>query len=629
MLRSLVALVFLIGLPACGLFAGRDGSTTGYYLPLTVQVRFDPTVESAGLAYKDACGQQQSLSVSKPLKDTLTKGAGLAFERVQTGDPKPGTGLSDGYLDVALGFSEVDLFVPRKGKRTYPANVTLGLDFSYTDTAGTVLFTKKLQSNYHGEIETEDNVCDLRGLDKVANEAIEKVVEGMTKQLGTAPKIRETAEARKAGAKPTAAVPPPVSPTPPPPDVIIPSITSSSAPVTTAGEGPTLSFRTILLDDNRNHVLENRETVTAEIEVKNEGPAVAREVEMLIDGSPSLARQFPGRVEIGDLQPGEIKRVKATAKPLFIKEVEQGELVLSLRSSSPGAHLPPSKKFLMALKPGEAEDVEVLSVDVDQVPKASVGFKQATAVGIVIGVGSFRDPVVPAVKYAGRDAETVAKYFSTAGGIPANRVRLLVDGQALKDDLADVFEEWLPKHADNTTIALIYFAGRAFVDAATGAVSLIPYDGSAMSQSRAFSLRRLQGALARTPMKQAVLILEVSLEPSPGADPIRTAPPLWDGQGPANHDKLMWIVGNPALQEAHPYDQGQHGLFTYFLLKGLRGAADADHNGKVLTGELCAYVKEHVHTMAKGHYGNAQEPVCIPGQGQGFSLRSLPLTKVK
>ena len=53
--------------------------------------------------------------------------------------------------------------------------------------------------------------------------------------------------------------------------------------------------------------------------------------------------------------------------------------------------------------------------------------------------------------------------------------------------------------------------------------------------------------------------------------------PVWEAEAPVQQkDRFMWMIGNNSLQEAHAYQQGLHGLFTYYLLKGLRGAANLD-----------------------------------------------------
>lgn len=644
-----LGLVCMASLTGCNLLASRDSVLKGYWLPLTAQMRLDTSVTEAVLDYKDACGQPKTYQLSAPLKEAMTRKIGLVFERFKTDGSATPAQPVDGYVDVALGLKEVDLFGVRKGTRTYPVSVSLGTEFSFTDATGTVLHHKKLQTIAKGEVETDDNSCDVQGLDHVVQEASAKLAEGIAVQLGSSPKLRELSQTSKgtlrqasasspappsplaasglpAQAKPSLEAAPEAAP-PPVSEPSAPAIVPAPAPAS----GPTkLSFRAIVRDANRNQVIEQKEIVTVEIEVKNEGLSPAQGVTVSIGGTPIVAEKFPGSVVVGDLQPGEIKRVSASATLASVKDVEQVELLLSLRASSPEVQLPPSKKFLVAIRPDKGEEVEVLSVDVDQLPKAGKRLTQPKAVGVAIGVGSFREESVPPAKFAERDAEIMAGYFNVLSGIPANRVRLLVDGHALKDDLADVFEEWLPKLVEPAAPVLIYFSGRAVVDATTGAVSLVPFDGTLSTASRLYSLRRLQGALARSGAQRVVVILDVSLEPSAGADPAQTVEPNWEGTTTTpGKETTFWFVGNHAHQEAHAYEQGQHGLFTYHVLKGLRGAADVDRDGMILAGELCAYVRGEVQTAARKEFGNAQEPVCIPGAGQGAPVRLQPLAKVK
>ena len=60
-----------------------------------------------------------------------------------------------------------------------------------------------------------------------------------------------------------------------------------------------------------------------------------------------------------------------------------------------------------------------------------------------------------------------------------------------------------------------------------------------------------------------------------------------------------------------------HGLFTWYLIAGLSGAADkegdaADHDGKVSLAEITSYVKNHVRKEAKLLYNANQVPVFLP-----------------
>ncbi len=616
----------------CQYFTLRHKVPTNYNLPLTVYVRVDPTIHAAALDYRDACGQAQSLPIRDALEAQMKQRLAQVFERVVF-EPGPIAEASDGVVDVALGLRQVDLFIPRKSNKAYPASVALGLDFSYMDRQGTVLHSKKLQSVIAGEVDAHAESCMVSGLDPVAQETIVRVVEGMAEQLGTATKIREQAQsgkARRAAPLPAAGQPPlPVSPLQPAPSTAAaPAAAEAVQPVVPSAQSkPTqLSFRTILRDQNQNHVLEPNETFRVEFEVKNEGEGVAEAVAVELKGHAAIVGGVTSPVALGPLQPGEIKRVTVDGQVGRVLDVEQAELICALQAA-PNVILPSPKKFFVAIRPDSGGNTEVLSVDVDQLPTKNGKAVQPQAVGIAIGVGTFRDRAVPPMKLAAHDAEVVGGYFRSVLGLSPQKVKVAVDAKGLKDDWIEIFEQWLPKQAGPNTTAYVYVAGRARVDHETGAISMLPHDATVSGQGRTFSLARLQRALANAPVKQAVVMLELSLEPSAGSDPGRVATPRWLAQEGSEADRIMVMVGNAAVQEAQAYQPGQHGLFTYFLLKGMRGAADVDKSGTVLTGELCAYVQGQVRASAQTPSGSAQETRCLPAAGERSPLRGIPVSR--
>ena len=164
-------------LPSCGLFSSRDGLGSGYYLPLTVQLRKAPTVAAAQVVYDDACGQAQTLSFGTPLAEAITRKSGLVFEKVVT-DGAGGPAI-DGYEDVSVGMTRLDLVIPRKATKSYPATLAIGLDFAYMAPDGTVLFSKKLQSLGRGDVDVTESSCEVKGLNKIVEVAIANVTDGM------------------------------------------------------------------------------------------------------------------------------------------------------------------------------------------------------------------------------------------------------------------------------------------------------------------------------------------------------------------------------------------------------------------------------------------------------------------
>ena len=628
--RALLGCIGLLtlSLAGCGLFASREAQID-YYLPLTVQLRQAPTVLAAHLTYQDACGQAQSLSFGKPLADAIARKSGRVFQKVvMEGSTVPSP--IDGYEDVSVGMTTFDLYIPGRGSKSYPATLAIGLDFAYTAADGNVLFSKKLQSIGHGDVHVNETSCDVKGVEKIVQEAISKVTDGMAENLGMSVRIREAASAGRAeSVGPSAAPPSPIVQAVPALPAAIQAPAQQAPAVTAVTDEPSvLVFRAIIRDENRNQLLHQGESVSVEIEVKNEGPGIAPGVEILVSGSPALVEMMPAVLAVGDLAAGDAKRLSINGKVGNVPEAVQGELVLALRATSATVQLPSVKKFLVAVKPADAPDAVMVPVDVDDLAKIPGKLKQPKAVGVAIGIGQFRESGLARVKYAHQDAEMMAKYWSAVGGIPGERIRRLFDSRALKSDLAETFEEWLPKQVDPATVVYVFIAGRGLVDPATGAVLLIPFDGAGTSPARLFSLRRLQEALSKLPSQRAIVILDLSLEHLPTENGAAKAAPLWPEEE-RGKERIMWMVGNRAIQETHEFDLGQHGLFTYQLLRGLGGSADVDKDGTILAGELCTYTKGQVLKMAREQFGNEQEPLCVPGPGQGATVRLQPVAKLK
>jgi uncharacterized caspase-like protein len=66
-----------------------------------------------------------------------------------------------------------------------------------------------------------------------------------------------------------------------------------------------------------------------------------------------------------------------------------------------------------------------------------------------------------------------------------------------------------------------------------------------------------------------------------------------------------------------------HGVFTYFLLKGLNGEADRNHDGVVTAGELFAYLQNAVPKAT----GGKQNPRAMGGLTSGLPVSVLRRTR--
>jgi uncharacterized caspase-like protein len=53
-------------------------------------------------------------------------------------------------------------------------------------------------------------------------------------------------------------------------------------------------------------------------------------------------------------------------------------------------------------------------------------------------------------------------------------------------------------------------------------------------------------------------------------------------------------------QTAKPLEEVKHGMFSYFLMKGMEGDADANRDNQITAGELHAYVQQNVIQQSSG-----------------------------
>ena len=64
-------------------------------------------------------------------------------------------------------------------------------------------------------------------------------------------------------------------------------------------------------------------------------------------------------------------------------------------------------------------------------------------------------------------------------------------------------------------------------------------------------------------------------------------------------------------QISSTYDEKGHGLFTYFMLKGIKDENVVKKDGTLDVHELHAYIKPQVERIARRQYNNEQTPQLI------------------
>jgi hypothetical protein len=217
---------------------------------------------------------------------------------------------------------------------------------------------------------------------------------------------------------------------------------------------------------------------------------------------------------------------------------------------------------------------------------------------IVVGIQDYRR--VPKADYAEEDAKAVQAQLQ-ALGVPAANTILLTGQDASRADVTKYLEEWLPGVVKPDSHVYFYYSGHGAPDPQTGESYLVPWDGDPQFlKSTALPLGRVYSDLAALPSAGAVVMLDACFSGAGGRSVLAPgARPLVNVQTTDSvPDKISVLSASGAREIAGGLDLRRHGLFTYFLLRGLSGEA-ADSAGHESLQDLGGYVRDRVRDAAR------------------------------
>lgn len=574
----------------------------GPRLSNSVKLTFDPSLTNLKMQYQNGCAGLRDLNVGEEIESVLIDAAAKNFQAVTvtggTAAPVP----PDTEILVTLQRSGLKLWQDSLYDRV-PADMTLEALLTFKDTAGKELGQQTI-SIVHNErliLEPTQKRCDYGNVDEFVYDA------------GIKMSVQFILAARAQLAAAGSAIPEKVAASP-----VRPTAPTAAMPMQVKGTPSALSFKTTVLDENGNLLFEAGEHIRVRIDLVNGGEQELQGVTAALTGTASVLAQFlTTTLAVGRLQPGQSRSIEFVATlPQSVKQ-QKAEIQVAVADS--GTHTqPPPQTLALSIQP-----TGIKADDVDQIPAVATGFRQPHTYLISIGIGTYRDQQVPSRKFASSDAEMVSSYFQSLGGLPASNVRLLQDWKALRPDIDEALLDWLPPHMNKDAVVIVYFAGLASVSS-TGETFLVPYDGTATTTSRAYPLKDLEAALSRLKAKQTVFLFDGIVSRMGSESKTKTALPRWNPTG----SSTLHVIGTGGIGRGLEDDQHRHGLFTYYLLRALRGEADTNRDGDVTLGETVAYLSQKVLWASKTHMNQEQRPFAVPAIHATDPSAALILTKL-
>ncbi|MDP3049595.1 MAG: caspase family protein [Thermodesulfovibrionales bacterium] len=255
--------------------------------------------------------------------------------------------------------------------------------------------------------------------------------------------------------------------------------------------------------------------------------------------------------------------------------------------------------------------------DVDELP-AIKAKPNKNAYAIVIGIENYRQKL-PKADYAVADAKTMTEYLTKVMGYPEENVVTLLNEHAAKSDFEKYFEKWLPNNVEKDGSVFIYYSGHGAPNTKTGDAFLVPYDGDpSFIEQTGYPLKRLYESLNKLQAKEIIVALDSCFSGAGGKSVIAKGarPLVMNLEQDIKLSKNMIVMSaSSGDQISSTYEEKGHGLFTYFMLKGIK-------DGITEIGELFDYLKPHVGRTARKVYNNEQTPQLIAPDKKKVFLRN-------
>lgn len=261
----------------------------------------------------------------------------------------------------------------------------------------------------------------------------------------------------------------------------------------------------------------------------------------------------------------------------------------------------------------EAQPSPVIKSDIDDLPVA-IAKPKKNSYAIVIGIENYRQQL-PKADFAVSDAKLVSEYLSRVMGYSEENIVVLTNEHAAKSDFEKYFEQWLSNNVEKGGSVFIYYSGHGTPNPKTGDAYLVPYDGDpSFIDQTGYSLKRMYDALGKLPAKEIIVALDACFSGAGGRSVIAEGarPLVMNLQNAiATSANMTVIAAASGAQISSTYKEKGHGLFTYFMLKGIKNEEVVKQDGSIAISDLFSYLKPQVERIARKQYNNEQTPQLI------------------
>ena len=224
---------------------------------------------------------------------------------------------------------------------------------------------------------------------------------------------------------------------------------------------------------------------------------------------------------------------------------------------------------------------------------------------VIVGISSYNH--MPTLRYTDDDAYRMYAFLKSpeGGALTDDQIRILIDEDATHDKILGAMREVFGKAGANDLV-MIYFSGHGL----PGAFLPIDFDG----YNKKILHDDINQILENSPAKYKLCIADAChsgslLAMAEKSGTVRNVLADYYKTLAQAEPGTALIMSSKSDETSLESSGLRQGVFTHFLIRGLKGEADKDGNKIVTVQELFDYVDENVRTYTK----NRQSPM-IKGQ---------------
>ena len=252
-----------------------------------------------------------------------------------------------------------------------------------------------------------------------------------------------------------------------------------------------------------------------------------------------------------------------------------------------------------------AESIEPLN------PSKLTGKTSDSKVALIIGIEKYSES--PDAQYANLDAQYFFDYARKGFGVNPKNIKILVDEDATFVETSKVVNKWLKsKIVKDKSDLIVFFAGHGLSSSNGKELYLLSQDSDPdLLDITAYSRTKFFDNILKLNPKSVTMFLDTCYSGVSRDEEmlLASARPLRIVAEEQNEipNNFTIFSASELNQISSGLKEAKHGIFSYYLMKGLEGNADLNNDKAITNGELLAYMDENVSQKA-AELGREQNP---------------------